>query len=83
VNVWLLAALALILGLVPCAIVTFREAPMDRLVGLELASVIVCLVLLLVAQGIHRPPFFDLALAAALLSFAGGLVFARFLERWV
>jgi multisubunit Na+/H+ antiporter MnhF subunit len=56
---------------------------MDRLVGLELASVIVCLVLLLIAQGIHRPPFFDLALAAALLSFAGGLVFARFFERWV
>jgi multisubunit Na+/H+ antiporter MnhF subunit len=43
----------------------------------------VCLILLLIAQGIHRPPFFDLALAAALLSFAGGLVFARFFERWV
>ncbi|MEA2508926.1 MAG: multicomponent Na+:H+ antiporter subunit [Actinomycetota bacterium] len=56
---------------------------MDRLVGLELASVIVCLILLLLAQGLHRPPFFDLALALALLSFAGGLVFARFLERWV
>jgi multisubunit Na+/H+ antiporter MnhF subunit len=82
-NVWLLAALALMLGLIPCSIVIYREPPMDRLVGLELASVIVCLLLLLIAQGLHRPPFFDLALAAALLSFAGGLVFARFLERWV
>lgn len=82
-NIWLVAALALILGLIPCGMVAFREAPMDRLVGLELASVIVCLVLLLLAQGLHRPPFFDLALALALLSFAGGLVFARFLERWV
>jgi multicomponent Na+:H+ antiporter subunit F len=83
VNVWLVAALVLILGLIPCGMVTLREAPMDRLVGLELASVIISLVLLLVAQGLHRPPFFDLALALALLSFAGGLVFARFLERWV
>jgi multicomponent Na+:H+ antiporter subunit F len=84
VNVWLLAALVLIvLGLVPCALVIFREPPMDRLVRLEVASVIVCLVLLLMAEGLHRPPFFDLALAVALLSFAGGLVFARFLERWV
>jgi multicomponent Na+:H+ antiporter subunit F len=83
VNIWFAAALALILGLIPCGLVVFREAPMDRLVGLELASVIVCLILLLVAQGLHRPPFFDLALALALLSFAGGLVFARFLERWV
>jgi multisubunit Na+/H+ antiporter MnhF subunit len=83
VNVWLIAALGLLLGLIPCALVTFREPPMDRLAGLELASVVVCLMLLLLAQGFHRPPFFDLALAAALLSFAGGLVFARFLERWV
>jgi multicomponent Na+:H+ antiporter subunit F len=83
VNIWLVAALALIVGLVPCGIVAFREPPMDRLVGLELASVIVSLVLILLAQGFHRPPFFDLALALALLSFAGGLVFARFLERWV
>lgn len=82
-NLWLIAALALLVGLVPCSIVIYKEAPMDRLVGLELASVIVCLILLLIAQGIHRPPFFDLALAAALLSFAGGLVFARFFERWV
>jgi multicomponent Na+:H+ antiporter subunit F len=64
-------------------LVAFREPPMDRLVGLELASVIVCLILLLVAEGLHRPSFFDLALALAMLSFAGGLVFARFLERWV
>ncbi|MEA2506279.1 MAG: multicomponent Na+:H+ antiporter subunit [Actinomycetota bacterium] len=82
-NVWLLAAFALILGLIPCAVVIFREPPMDRLVGLELSSTIVSLLLLLLAQGFHRPSLFDLALTVALLSFAGSLVFARFLERWV
>jgi multisubunit Na+/H+ antiporter MnhF subunit len=40
-------------------------------------------VLLLLAEGYHRAPFFDLALVLALLAFAGGLVFARMLERWV
>jgi multisubunit Na+/H+ antiporter MnhF subunit len=40
-------------------------------------------VLLLLAQGYHRDPFMDLALVSALLSFAGALSFARFLERWV
>ena len=41
------------------------------------------LVLLVLAQAYDRSIYFDLALALALLSFAGGLVFARFLERWV
>jgi multisubunit Na+/H+ antiporter MnhF subunit len=33
--------------------------------------------------GFGRYPFIDLGLAVALLSFGGGLVFARFLERWM
>jgi multisubunit Na+/H+ antiporter MnhF subunit len=37
----------------------------------------------LLAEGLHRSGVFDLALVLALLSFGGGLVFARFLERWV
>ena len=39
--------------------------------------------LLLLAEGFGRAPFTDLAVALALLSFGGGLVFARFLERWM
>ena len=54
----------------------------DRLVGLEMAGVCESLVLLLLAEGFQRPLFYDLGLALALLSFGGGLVFARFLERW-
>jgi multicomponent Na+:H+ antiporter subunit F len=83
VNEWLLAALALLAGLLPCAAVCLRGDPVNRLVGLELAGVLDTLVLLLLAEGFHRAVYFDLALALALLSFAGGMVFARFLERWV
>jgi multicomponent Na+:H+ antiporter subunit F len=83
VNAWLVAAVALLVGLVPCAAVCFRGTPMERLVGLELAGNVDTLILLVLAEGYHQAIFFDLAVVLALLSFAGGLVFARFLERWL
>ena len=82
-NAWLLAALALLIGLVPCAIVCLGSTPMERLVGLEMAGTVDTLILLVLAQAYHQAIFFDLAVVLALLSFAGGLVFARFLERWL
>jgi multicomponent Na+:H+ antiporter subunit F len=83
VNEWGVAALALLAGLVPCGVVCLRGDPLSRLVGLEMAGVVDTLVLLVLAQAYDRSIYFDLALALALLSFAGGLVFARFLERWI
>ncbi len=82
-NAWLLAAAVLLFALVPCGIIAFRKRPIDRLIGLEMAGLIETLLLVLLAQGFHRIPFYDLALALALLAFGGGLVFARFLERWL
>ena len=83
VNSWLIAATALMLALLPCLWVCVRHSVLSALVALELASTITTLVLLLIAQGIHREPFIDLALVSAVLSFAGALAFVRFLERWV
>ena len=83
-NVWLVAAIVLLLSLIPCALVCFgRSSPIDRLISFELASIIDTLVFLLLAQGFHRGVFFDLAVVLALLSLAGGLVFTHFMERWV
>ncbi len=82
-NAWLWAATALLLAIVPCVVVCVRRGPMDALVALELASTITTLALLALAQGYRRDPFFDLALVSAVLSFAGALAFARFLERWI
>jgi multicomponent Na+:H+ antiporter subunit F len=79
---WTVAAFALLLGLVPCGAVCLRGQPTERLVGLEMAANLDALILLLLAVAYHRTIYLDLALALALLSFAGGLVFARFLERW-
>lgn len=82
-NVWLVAALALCASLIPCGIATFRGGIGDRLAGLEMAGVIVTLELVLVVEGTHRLPFYDIPLTLALLSFGAGLVFARFVERWL
>ncbi len=82
-NIWLAAAAAMMICLIPCGIVCFRGQPIDRVVALEATSTICVLILMLLAEGFGRLPFFDLALTLALLSFAGGLVFARFLERWL
>jgi multicomponent Na+:H+ antiporter subunit F len=83
VNAWLLAALALLIGLLPCAIVCLRGSPMERLVGLEMAGTVDTLILLVLAEGYEQAIFFDLAVVLAVLTFAGGLVFARVLERWL
>lgn len=79
---WTVAAIALLLGLVPCGVVCLRGQPTERLVGLEMAGNLDTLVLLLLAVAYRRSIYLDLALALALLTFAGGLVFVRFLERW-
>ena len=82
-NIWLIAAAAMLVCLVPAGIVCLRGDAIDRLVGLELAGTLVTITLALLAEGFGRASFFDLPLTLALLTFAGGLVFARFLERWM
>ena len=82
-NGWLVAAGAMMICLIPCGVACLRGEIADRLVALEATGLIAALVLLLGAEGFHRQPFTDLAMALALLAFGGGLVFARFLERWM
>jgi multicomponent Na+:H+ antiporter subunit F len=80
-NEWLIAATALLVGLVPCGIVCMRADVLDGLVALELGSATVTVVMMLLAEGFHRQAFIDLALVLAIASFAGSLTFARLLER--
>jgi multicomponent Na+:H+ antiporter subunit F len=82
-NVWMIATMVLLAGLVPCLWVAMRGTIVSALAALELASTITTLALLMIAQGLRRDPFMDLALVSAILSFAGALTFVRFLERWV
>jgi multicomponent Na+:H+ antiporter subunit F len=82
-NLWLISSGVLLLALIPCGIAAFRGSPMERLLGLEMGGVVEIMFLVTFALAINRPDFLDLALAMGLLCFGGGLVFARFLERWL
>jgi len=84
VNVWLVGATILLAGLLPCAWVLVRVRLTDAIVALELASTLVTVVLLLLAEGFGRSSYFELALVLAALQFVGTLVFIRFLGgRWL
>ena len=80
-NPWLIAAGAVTASLVPCADMCLRGSPERRLVGLEMASMLVTIAMVLFTIGFGRSIFIDLPLALAVMSFGGGLVFARFLEK--
>jgi multisubunit Na+/H+ antiporter MnhF subunit len=78
-----IAATALLCGLVPLGVVALRERAIDGVVALELAGVVVTLVLLCLAEGFHRSAYFDLPVITAVMTWIGGVVFARFLGRWL
>lgn len=80
-QVWLIAGSAVCASLLPCADMCLRGSPERRLVGMEMASVLVTIAMVLFTVGFGRVPFIDLPLALAIMSFGGGLVFARFLEK--
>jgi multisubunit Na+/H+ antiporter MnhF subunit len=84
VTIEALAALALIGGMGLCGVACVRgRSPVDRLIALELASVLAPLAFILIAVFFHRPGFVDLGLALGILSLPSALVFIRFLERWI
>ncbi|WP_162604877.1 monovalent cation/H+ antiporter complex subunit F [Geomonas ferrireducens] len=82
-NIWLFCALALLLLMAPCGWLCFRGTIMERFVALQLAQLFAVLAILLLAEGYRRAIYFDLSLVLAVLSFASGLVYLRFLERWL
>ncbi len=80
---WLAVAAGFLAALLPAGAVCLRGSAPDRLAGLEFAAVALTLALLALSMGFGRPGFVDLAVALAVMSFGGGMVFARFLERWL
>ena len=82
-NGFVIAAIAMLLGVIPCGIVVCRGTVMEALVAYELISAIVVMVLILLPEGFRRSGEFDLPLLLAVLLFGSGLVFVRFLERWL
>jgi multisubunit Na+/H+ antiporter MnhF subunit len=80
-NVWLAASFAVGLCLAPCADLCLRGGVERRLVGLELSSILVTVLLVLLTLGFHRLPFIDLPLTLAIMALGACLVFVHFLEK--
>jgi multisubunit Na+/H+ antiporter MnhF subunit len=83
VNAFVVAAIAMLVAVVPCGIVACRGTLMDAVVAYEAVSAIVVMVMALLAEGFGRPAEFELPVVLAVLLFGAGLVFVRFLERWL
>ena len=82
-NTFVIAAIAMLVAIVPCGIALVRGKVIDALVAYEAISSIAVMVLILLAEGFKRSSEFELGVLLALLLFGSGLVFARFLERWL
>jgi multicomponent Na+:H+ antiporter subunit F len=83
VNGFVIAAIAMLIGTIPCGIVVLRCEIMAAAVAYEAISSIIVMVLVLLSEGFGRPGEFELPVLLAVLLFGSGLVFVRFLERWL
>ncbi len=82
-NMWQWGAAALFVGLVPCGIACFKGSIGARLVALELAGLVAVLVALVLAADSTVSSVLDVAIVLSFVGFVGGLVFTRFLGRWL
>jgi multicomponent Na+:H+ antiporter subunit F len=82
-SAYLIAGAVMLASMAPLIVFAVKAKPPDGLVALNVGGDIATLVLMLLAAGTGREPFFDLAIVSAVLSFAGSLAYARFMERWL
>ena len=82
-NAFTVAATALVAGLLPLGFVAVRSRPIDGVVALQLGGGVGVLVLLCLAEGLHRSFLYTLPIVAAVVSVIGALIFVRFLGRWL
>ncbi len=80
---WTITAIALLVCMLGPFVRCIRGDAVSRLVGLQAGGSLCAVILLVLSQAYHRMPFVDLALTVAFLALGAGLVFARFLERWL
>jgi len=82
-NGFVIAAIAMLIGTIPCGVVVLRGQIMAAVVAYEAISSIVVMVLVLLSEGFRRSGEFELPVLLAVLLFGSGLVFVRFMERWL
>jgi multisubunit Na+/H+ antiporter MnhF subunit len=83
VSGFVVAAIVMLAGMIPCGIVVWRGSAMEAVVGYEAISSIAVMVLVLLAEGFDRFGELELPIVLAVLLFGSGLVFVHALERWL
>jgi multisubunit Na+/H+ antiporter MnhF subunit len=83
VSAFVLAAIVMLLSLVPAGVIIVRGTLADAVVGFEFLTSVAVLVFALLAEGFKRPSLFEFPVLLAVLLLGSGLVFVRALERWL
>jgi multisubunit Na+/H+ antiporter MnhF subunit len=81
-NAFLIAATVLLAALAPLLVAASLRRPIDGLVVVEAAGAVTTLALVCLSVGLDNSLYFTVAVIAAVASWIGALVFARFLGRW-
>jgi multisubunit Na+/H+ antiporter MnhF subunit len=83
VMAFVAAAIAMLIAIIPAAIVLCRGELADSVVAYEFITAVIVIVLALIAQAFKRSSLFELPVLLAALMYGSGLVFVRAMERWL
>ncbi len=78
-----IASLVLLFCFALSAVATFRGDIGARLVAAQLAATVTILITVLLSTNYGHDFYSDVAMMLSIMVVIGGLVFARFLERWL
>lgn len=80
---FVVAAIVMLAGVIPCGIVIWQGGAMEAVAGYQTISSIAVMVLVLLSEGFNRFGELELPVLLAMLLLGSGLVFVRALERWL
>jgi multisubunit Na+/H+ antiporter MnhF subunit len=83
VTAFVVAAIAMLIAVVPAGIIIARGTLADAVVGFEFLTSVAVMIFALLAEGFQRSSLFEFPVILAVLLFGSGLVFVRALERWL
>ena len=82
-SAFIVAAIAMLIVMVPAAVTIVRGTDADAVVGYQIITAIAVMIFALLAEGFKRPGLFELPVLLAVLLYGSGLVYVRALERWL
>ena len=80
---FVIAAVAMLLTLLPAGIKIARGTLADAVIGFQFITSVAVMIFALLAEGFKRPGLFEFPVLLAALLLGSGLVFVRALERWL